>query len=201
MMKSFFLDFNLNKEDGRVIKLIEELEEFEACFQVDTEEGKIIPIIKEPIINLYVDCTGGENRMASMLYDFLSSRPFNYQYTIVGELSSNAILLLLALNPKYLKINRQAISTIHLSSYNHPVKELVFSSENSVHLNDFADFKDYSQTLVNVYSNFMTKEELTTIKRGGDVVINSKRLVSIFRKLWRDKEFQKKCKNIFELTL
>jgi hypothetical protein len=200
-MKSFYLNFNLNKEDGKTVQFIEDIEDFEASFNVETDEGTLTPVFDYPIGTIYIDSTGGENRMTSMLYDFLNTRKSNYRFVVVGDFSSNAIILILALNPKHLIINRQANATIHLSNYNHPVNELAFNNEDALNIADYKSFKEYLTLLLNMYKMFLTKEELAHVKKGNDVSLNSERVAETFRKLKRNKEFQKKCKNIFEITL
>jgi len=200
-MKSFYLNFPMNKEEGRVVQLIEDIEEYEATFNIETDEGTLTPVFDYPVATIYVDSTGGENRMASMLYDFLKTRESNYRFVVVGDFSSNTINLLLALNPKHLIINRQASSNIHLSNYSHPVNELAFNDEDDLKIADYKNFKEYLAILMEAYKVFLTKEELAHVRKGNDVVIGSERLVEIFKKLRKSKVFQEKCKNIFEITL
>jgi len=200
-MKSFYLDFVMNKEEGKAFQFIEELEEYEASFNIETEEGVLTPVFDNPIGTIYVDSTGGENRIASVLYDFLKPRKNNYRFVITGDCSSNAILLLLALNPKQLIINRQAVGTIHLSSYNHSVREIAFTNKTDLHIADYHGFVNYLDILLDCYKVFLTKEEFNRTKTGLDVYLNSERIQEVFKKLKTSRAFQEKCKNIFELTL
>ena len=200
-MKNFYLNFNMNHEDGKTVQFIDELEEFEESLIVRTEEGHYYPEIDEPIANIYVSSTGGENRMAAIVYHFFSTSPFNYRFTVNGDFSSNAILIMLALNPKYISIMRQCSSIIHLSNYNHPVANIALNNQNHSSLNDFNDFKEYLNCLLILYKSFLSKEEIITIRQGGDVFLSSSRVLNLFNKLKRDKSLQKKAKNIFEITL
>lgn len=200
-MKNFYLDFNMNKEDGKTIQFINELEELEESLLVSTEEGNYYPIVEEPIANIFVDSTGGENRMAAMLYEFFKNSKYQYQFTIIGDFSSNAILLLLALNPKYIKIMRQCMSTIHLSNYNHPVSNIALNDPKHSTLNDFNDFKNYLEYLLKIYKEFLLKSEIDVIKQGGDIFLPPKRVNQLFKKLKKDIQLQNKTKKIFEITL
>lgn len=200
-MKNFYLDFNMNKEDGKTIQFINELEELEESLLVSTEEGNYYPIVEEPIANIFVDSTGGENRMAAMLYEFFKNSKYQYQFTIIGDFSSNAILLLLALNPKYIKIMRQCMSTIHLSNYNHPVSNIALNNPKHSTLNDFNDFKNYLEDLLKIYKEFLLKSEIDVIKQGGDIFLPPKRVSQLFKKLKKDIQLQNKTKKIFEITL
>lgn len=200
-MKNFYLDFNMNKEDGKTIQFINELEELEESLLVSTEEGNYYPIVEEPIANIFVDSTGGENRMAAMLYEFFKNSKYQYQFTIIGDFSSNAILLLLALNPKYIKIMRQCMSTIHLSNYNHPVSNIALNNPKHSTLNDFNDFKNYLEDLLKIYKEFLLKSEIDVIKQGGDIFLPPKRVNQLFKKLKKDIQLQNKTKKIFEITL
>jgi len=200
-MKNFYLDFNMNKEDGKTAQFIGELEELEESLLVSTEEGNYYPIVEEPIANIFVDSTGGENRMAAMLYEFFKNSKYQYQFTIIGNFSSNAILLLLALNPKYIKIMRQCISIIHLSNYDHPVSNIALNNPKHSTLNDFNDFKDYLKCLLKIYKEFLSKSEIVVIKQGGDIFLPPKRVSQLFKKLKKDTQLQTKTKKIFEITL
>lgn len=200
-MKNFYLDFNMNKEDGKTTQFIDELEELEESLLVSTEEGNYYPIVEEPIANIFVDSTGGENRMAAMLYEFFKNSKYKYQFTIIGDFSSNAILLLLALNPKHIKIMRQCMTIIHLSNYNHPVSNIALNDPKHGTLNDFNDFKDYLKCLLKVYEKFLTASEIVVIKQGGDIFLPPKRVSQLFKKLKKDTQLQNKTKKIFEITL
>lgn len=200
-MKSFYLDFLMTKESGKVYQFIEDIEEYEEGFTVPTDEGNLKILIKEPVGNIYVNCIGGENIMAATLYHFLNNRPYNYNYIVTGSFSSNAILLLLALNPKNVTIMRQCMSTIHLSNYNHPVSSLAFNEENSPYLGDLTDFKLYLGQLLDLYKFFLTKEELLIVKKGMDITLGAKRVQETFNNLKKSKSFQTKARNIFEITL
>lgn len=201
-MKNFYLNFLLNQEDGKTIEFLEQIEEYEESLIVKTEEGEgYYPIIDEPIANIYVSCGGGENRMAAIIYHFFSTSNFNYKFTVNGDFSSNTILILLALNPKYITIMRQCMSTVHLSNYNHPVSTIVLNDPLHSSLNDLNDFKDYSESLLELYKMFLTKEELATIKQGGDVILSAKRVAELFHRLQQSKKLQNKAKKIFEITL
>jgi len=200
-MKNFYLDFNMNKEDGKTIQFIDELEEFEESFTMSTEEGNYYPIIEEPIANIFVDSTGGENRMAAMLYEFFKNSKYQYQFTVIGEFSSNTILLLLALNPKYIKIMRQCSSIVHLSNYNHPVANLALNNPKHSTLNDFNDFKNYLECLLKLYKEFLSKSEISIIKQGGDIFLSPKKINQLFKRLKKDIGLQNKTKKIFEITL
>lgn len=200
-MKNFYLNFNMNHEDGKTVQFIDELEEFEESLIVRTEEGHYYPEIDEPIANIYVSSTGGENRMAAIIYNFLSKSPFDYQYTINGDFSSNAFFILLALNPKYITIMRQCMSIIHLSNYNHPISNIALNNPNHVSLNDYNDFKDYLNSIIKLFKIFLTKEELAIIKQGGDICLSAKRVAILFQKLKKDKKMQLKAKELFEITL
>lgn len=200
-MKNFYLDFNMNKEDGKTVQFIDELEEFEESFTMSTEEGNYYPIIEEPIANIFVDSTGGENSMAAMLYEFFKNSKYQYQFTVIGEFSSNAILLLLALNPKYIKIMRQCRSIVHLSNYNHPVSNIILNDPKHNSLNEFNDFRTYLEILFELYKMFLTKDELKEIKKGKDVYLPSIRVNKLFNELKKNKKIQIKSKKIFELTL
>lgn len=200
-MKTFYLDFEMNRESGKVQQFIEEIEEYENSLIVDTDEGSCLPIIGDYAGVIYVDSPGGQNRVAAILYDFLSNRPLNYKYVVTGSFSSNAILLLLALNPKNIVIMRQSSATIHLSNYNHPINTLAFTKDTDPNLNDYADFVDYLSHLMTIYKKFLTKEEVKLVEKGFDVVLGAKRINELFLKLKKDKKFQQDCKNIFEITL
>jgi len=41
-----------------------------------TEEGYYYPQIDEPIANIYISSTGGENRMAAIIYHFFNTSSF-----------------------------------------------------------------------------------------------------------------------------
>lgn len=200
-MKTFYLDFEMNRESGKVQQFIEEIEEYENSLVVDTDEGSCLPIIGDYAGVIYVDSPGGQNCVAAILYDFLSNRPLNYKYVVTGSFSSNAILLLLALNPKNIVIMRQSSAIIHLSNYNHPVNSLAFTKDTDPNLNDYADFVDYLSHLMTIYKKFLTKEEVKLVEKGFDVVLGAKRINQLFLKLKKDKKFQQDCKNIFEITL
>ena len=200
-MKNFYLNFHFDKADGKTIQFLEELEELEESFICNTEEGLLHPVIDEPIATIYVDCTGGENRMAAILYNFFKTSNYKYNFVVNGDFSSNAIILLLALNPEHFTIMRQCIAIIHLSNYNHPVSSIMLNDEKHHTLNDYNDFKDYLRNLMDLYKLFLSKEELKTIKIGGDVMISSKRVMELFLKLKKSKVLQQKAKNIFEITL
>ena len=200
-MKTFYLDFEMNRESGKVQQFIEEIEEYENSLVVDTDEGSCLPIIGDYAGVIYIDSPGGQNCVAAILYDFLSNRPLNYKYVVTGSFSSNAILLLLGLNPKNIVIMRQSLAIIHLSNYNHPINTLAFTKYTDPNLNDYADFVDYLSHLMTVYKKFLTKEEVKLVEKGFDVVLGAKRINELFLKLKKDKKFQQDCKNIFEITL
>ena len=200
-MKSFYLDFPMYKEDGKVKQFIEDIEEYENEFEVETNDGKLTPLFEEPIGTIYIDSTGGENRTASILYNFLKNRKNYYNFVITGDCSSNTILLLLALNPKHLIINRQAVVIVHLSNYEQSVNEIVFSKEKDIHAAYYFNFKEFLNLTIDCFKFFMTKKELNILKEGRDICISPNRLVEIFKKLKYSKLFQKKTKNIFEITL
>lgn len=200
-MKTFYLDFEMNRDSGKVQQFIEEIEEYENSLVVDTDEGAYLPIIGDYAGVIYVDSPGGQNCVAAILYDFLSNRSLNYKYVVTGSFSSNAILLLLALNPKNIVIMRQSLAIIHLSNYNHPINTLAFTKDTDPNLNDYADFVDYLSHLMTVYKKFLTKEEVKLVEKGFDVVLGAKRINELFLKLKKDKKFQQDCKNIFEITL
>lgn len=200
-MKTFYLDFEMNRESGKAQQFIEEIEEYENSLVVDTDEGAYLPIIGDYAGVIYVDSPGGQNCVAAILYDFLSNRPLNYKYVVTGSFSSNAILLLLGLNPKNIVIMRQSLAIIHLSNYNHPINTLAFTKDTDPNLNDYADFVDYLSHLMTVYKKFLTKEEVKLVEKGFDVVLGAKRINELFLKLKKDKKFQQDCKNIFEITL
>lgn len=200
-MKNFYLNFNMNHEDGRTLQFLKELEEFEESLTINTEEGTLYPIVDRGIANIYINCTGGENRMAALLYNFFKQSRYDYNFIVHGDFSSNAILIMLALNPKYISIMRQCSSVIHLSNYNHPVANIALNNQNHSSLNDFNDFKEYLNCLLILYKSFLSKEEIVTIRQGGDVFLSSSRVLDLFNKLKRDKSLQKKSKNIFEITL
>ena len=191
----------MNQEDGKTLQFLEELEELEESFLISTDEGDYYPVIEDSIANIYISSVGGENRMAAIIYHFFSTSTFNYRFTVNGDFSSNAILILLALNPKYITIMRQCMSVIHLSNYNHPVSNIVLNDPSHSSLNDLNDFKDYLNSMLDLYKTFLTKEELTTIKQGGDVSLSAQRVAELFEKLKKDKGMQKKAKKIFEITL
>lgn len=197
-MKTFYLDFEMNKDSGKFQQFIADIEEYEQSLVVSTDEGNFLGDYAGVI---YVDSPGGQNCVAAIMYDFLKNRPLNYKYVVTGSFSSNAILLLLALNPKDVVIMRQATSVIHLSNYNHPVSTLAFAKDNDPGINDFLDFIDYLNELMLIYKIFLSKEEIKLVKKGFDVVLGAKRINELFLKLKRDKKFQKQCKNIFEITL
>ena len=200
-MKTFYLDFEMNRDSGKVQQFIEEIEEYENSLIVDTDEGAYLPIIGDYAGVIYVDSPGGQNCVAAILYDFLSNRPLNYKYVVTGSFSSNAILLLLGLNPKNIVIMRQSLAIIHLSNYNHPINTLAFTKDTDPNLNDYADFVDYLSHLMTVYKKFLTKEEVKLVEKGFDEVLGAKRINELFLKLKKDKKFQQDCKNIFEITL
>lgn len=200
-MKTFYLDFEMNRESGKAQQFIEEIEEYENSLVVDTDEGAYLLIIGDYAGVIYVDSPGGQNCVAAILYDFLSNRPLNYKYVVTGSFSSNAILLLLGLNPKNIVIMRQSLAIIHLSNYNHPINTLAFTKDTDPNLNDYADFVDYLSHLMTVYKKFLTKEEVKLVEKGFDVVLGAKRINELFLKLKKDKKFQQDCKNIFEITL
>ena len=182
-MKNFYLNFQMNQEDGKTLQFLEELEELEESFLISTDEGDYYPVIEDSIANIYISSVGGENRMAAIIYHFFSTSTFNYRFTVNGDFSSNAILILLALNPKYITIMRQCMSVIHLSNYNHPVSNIVLNDPSHSSLNDLNDFKDYLNSMLDLYKTFLTKEELTTIKQGGDVSLSAQRVAELFEKL------------------
>ena len=200
-MKTFYLNFEMNKDSGKFQQFINDIEEYEQSLVVSTDEGNFLPIIGDYAGVIYVDSPGGQNCVAAIMYDFLKNRPLNYKYVVTGSFSSNAILLLLALNPKDVVIMRQASSVIHLSNYNHPVSTLAFAKDNDPNINDFSDFIDYLNELMLIYKAFLSKEEIKLVEKGFDVVLGAKRINELFLKLKRDKKFQKQCKNIFEITL
>ena len=200
-MKTFYLDFEMNRDSGKVQQFIEEIEKYENSLIVDTDEGAYLPIIGDYAGVIYVHSPGGQNCVAAILYDFLSNRPLNYKYVVTGSFSSNAILLLLGLNPKNIVIMRQSLAIIHLSNYNHPINTLAFTKDTDPNLNDYADFVDYLSHLMTVYKKFLTKEEVKLVEKGFDVVLGAKRINELFLKLKKDKKFQQDCKNIFEITL
>jgi len=136
-MKNFYLNFELYKEDNKTIDFIEELLKLE---EVSTSDTK-------PIANIYIDCDGGENRMAAILYSFFKLSKFNYNFIVSGSLSSNALIILMALNPKYLTIMRQSYSIVHLSNYDIPIATLVLNDINHYSLNQYNDFNAYQQDL------------------------------------------------------
>lgn len=191
-MKNFYLDFEMCKEDGKVINLLMEIEQYER-----TQE-----ITNEVIGNIYVDSNGGENRMTSILYDFFKKANNRYSFTLGGDLSSNAILLLLALNPKNLTILRQCSSIIHLSSYTPQAVSLIFNDSKGLYFNAMTEYNGYLTNLLELYKMFsLSKEELNHIKSGGDVFLSAQRILDIFNKLSKSKVMQKKARNIFEITL
>ena len=200
-MKNFYLNFNMNQEDGKTVQFINELEKFEESLIVSTEEGYYYPQIDEPIANIYISSTGGENRMAAIIYHFFNTSPFNYKFTVNGDFSSNALFILLALNPKHITIMRQCMSIIHLSNYNHPVSNIAVNNPSHASLNDYNDFKNYLNSMVNLFKIFLTKEELIIIRQGGDVCLSAKRVVELFQQLKKSKKIQNKAKNLFEITL
>ena len=59
-MKNFYLNFEMNQEDGKTTQFIDELKEYESSIESSAK----------PIANIYVSSPGGENRMAAMLYHF-----------------------------------------------------------------------------------------------------------------------------------
>ena len=200
-MKTFYLDFEMNRDSGKFQKFIDDIEEYEQSLVVSTDEGNFLPIIRDYAGVIYVDSSGGQNCVAAIMYDFLKNRLLNYKYVVTGSFSSNTILLLLALNPKDVVIMRQALSVIHLSNYNHPVNTLAFAKDNDPNINDFSDFIDYLNELMLIYKAFLSKEEIKLVEKGFDVILGAKRINELFLKLKRDKKFQKQCKNIFEITL
>ena len=80
-MKNFYLNFNMNQEDGKTVQFINELEEFEESLIVRTKEGYYYPQIDEPIANIYISSTGGENRMAAIIYHFFNVNKKNKFYS------------------------------------------------------------------------------------------------------------------------
>lgn len=199
-MKNFYLNFNMNQEDGKTVQFINELEKFEDSIITNIGENDSFEL-KLPIANIFISSPGGENRMAAIIYNFLSKSPFDYQYTINGDFSSNAFFILLALNPKYITIMRQCMSIIHLSNYNHPISNIALNNPNHVSLNDYNDFKDYLNSIIKLFKIFLTKEELAIIKQGGDICLSAKRVAILFQKLKKDKKMQLKAKELFEITL
>ncbi len=200
-MKNFYLNFSMNHEDGRTLQFLDELEEFEESLIINTDEGKLYPVMDEGVANIYISSTGGENRMAALIYHFFKQSKFDYNFIVHGDFSSNAVLIMLALNPKYISIMRQCSSVIHLSSYNHPVANIALNDPNHSSLNDFNDFKEYLNSLLILYKSFLTKEEIFIIKQGGDIFLSSKRVKALFDALKKNRLLQKKAKNIFEITL
>ena len=190
-MKNFYLNFELYKEDNKTIDFIEELLKLEEVSTSDTE----------PIANIYIDCDGGENRMAAILYSFFKLSKFNYNFIVSGSLSSNALIILMALNPKYLTIMRQSYSIVHLSNYDIPIATLALNDINHYSLNQYNDFKDYLDILVSIYKFFLSNEEIDVIKKGEDITLSAYRIRELFIKLRKNKNFQLKSKNIFEITL
>ena len=93
------------------------------------------------------------------------------------------------------------MSVVHLSSYNHPVSNIVLNEPNHSSLNDLNDFKDYLHSMLELFKTFLTKEELTIIKQGGDIALSAQRVAELFERLKKDKGIQKKAKKIFEITL
>lgn len=190
-MKNFYLNFNMNQEDGKTIQFIDDLEEYESSIESSDK----------PIANIYVSSPGGENRMAAMLYHFFKTSPYNYQFIINGTFSSNTILVLLALNPTHITIMRQCLSTIHFSNYDHPVANIALNDCSHSSLNEFKDFKDYLKSMLKLYKTFLTKKELLIIKQGGDVVISAKRVAKLFKEIKENTKIQNKAKDLFEITL
>lgn len=175
-MKSLFLDFELNKGNKmkNFLKDIEELDEK---------------------AELFIDCIGGFNNLTTILYHHLKDKMEYITPIITGSCSSNAFNLLLGLDLKEYKVYRSAYSTIHLTSFDLPIKELLYNPYKDP---EVSDFKDYSDDIIEVYKNFLSIEELSIIMEGKDVYLTSSRLNDI---LSRKEKFQEKSKKIFELTL
>lgn len=190
-MKNFYLDFNMNQEDGKTIQFIDELKEYESSIESSDK----------PIANIYVSSPGGENRMAAIVYHFFSTSPYNYHFIVNGTFSSNTILVLLALNPIHITIMRQCLSTIHFSNYNHPVANIALNNYSHSSLNEFKDFKNYLKLMLKLYKTFLTRKELLIIKQGGDIVLGAKRVAKLFKEIKENTKIQNKAKNLFEITL
>lgn len=193
-MKNFYLNFDMNKEDGKTIDFIEELSKLE-------NSSDLVPYKFKPIANIYIDCVGGENRMAALLYSFLTLSEYHYHFIINGCVSSNALLILIALNPKYVTVMRQSSSTVHLSNYNIPVSNIALNDLDHPSLYEYNDFKSYLNTLIEVYEFFLSKEEIEIIKKGEDIILSASKINNLFLELKKNNDFQLKSKNIFEITL
>lgn len=191
-MKNFYLNFELVKEENKIFDFIENLSTLE-------ESSKVC--LNKPTANIYIDCIGGENRIAAILYNFFSKSEHDYNFIINGAISSNALLILLALNPKFVSIMRQASSIIHLSNYNIPVATIAFSDYTNQKLKDFIDFKEYNKDLLDLYCLFLSPEELSFIKDGEDIFLSSRRIHNLFLDLKENNDLQLKAKKIFEITL
>lgn len=183
-MEILYLDFEMLKEETKTHDLIATLNNLDMC---------------EVII--YIDCVGGENRIAAILYDYLKRKNHNYKFIINGSCSSNMFLILAALNPEYIKFMRQGFCKIHLSNYNHPISTIVLNDRNDIDLYDLKDFTSYLEDMFDLYKEFLSKKELKLIKKGEEIYLCSKRSSEIFKKIKNNKDLQEKAKKIFEITL
>lgn len=175
-MKSLFLDFEIDKGD-RMENLLREIEELD-------EKAE-----------LFIDCNGGANNTTTILYHHLKDKMDYITPIITGNCSSNAFNLLLGLDLKEYKVYRSAYSKIHLTSFDLPIKEILYNPYEDP---EVSDFKYYSDDILVVYRNFLSVEELSTIMKGKDVYLTPHRLNSILN---GKEKYQEKNKKIFELTL
>jgi len=199
-MKNFYLNFELDSENTKVYEFMDSILEYESQFISVTNEGLIKQEFGYIIGTIYINCLGGQNILASILYHFLNERKNNYRFVINGMFSSNTLLIFGALNPKEIQIMRQSNSTVHLSSFQLPMREMIFPDKTHPSFNYNNYFETYSQMLLDLYKTFLTKEELKWVKMGGDVDLNPERIKELFDKLKESKSLQNKFKKIFELT-
>jgi hypothetical protein len=199
-MKIFHLNFELTEADNKLYDFIDSILEYESQFVSITDKGLIRQIFDYPIGVIYINCSGGLNRLAAILYDFLKDRITQYRFVVSGIFSSNTFLIFGALNPPIIEFKRQCYACIHMSSYSVEVRELMFT-DLTHHSNNFLNhIIEYNKDLLDIYKVFLNKTELISVKNGGDVDVNHQRLIKIFEKLKKSKSFQNKFKKIFELT-
>ena len=60
-MKTFYLDFEMNRDSGKFQQFIDDIEEYEQSLVVSTDEGNFLPIIGDYAGVIYVDSPGGQN--------------------------------------------------------------------------------------------------------------------------------------------
>ena len=191
-MKNFYFDFEMISDDKKTIDFIDTLKDYEATIDTNTST---------PIANIFISSVGGENRMAAVVYHFFTTSTFKYNFIVHGSFSSNTILILLALNPEFITIMRQANTIVHLSNYNCPIATIALNKYSNASMNEFNDFKEYLKSTLKLYKTFLSEDEISIIKQGGDVSLGAKRVAKLFKKLKKNQKIQNKAKKLFEITL